>query len=74
MHTGAVIMTIGVHGARNATSLLATPVPDECHPGRKPWPHGSSGGTMSASQIEISAGSALARARRQPAPASLGIG
>jgi hypothetical protein len=62
MHTSAVIMMIGVHGARNAASLLATPVPD------------GSGGTMSASQIETSAGSALARGRRQPAPAALGVG
>ena len=74
MHTDAVIMIIGVHGARNAASLLATPVPDgKKLPGPEPRPDGSSG-TMSASQIETSAGSALARVRRQPAPALLGVG
>jgi hypothetical protein len=73
MHTGAVIMISRVHGARNAASLPATPMPDGKLPRPETWP-GGSGGTMSASQIETSAESALAREHRKPAPALLGVG
>jgi hypothetical protein len=73
MHTGAIIMIIGVHGARNARLSASRAGARWKLPGSEPRPDSSSG-TMSAGQIETSAGSALARGHRFPAPAALGTG
>jgi hypothetical protein len=73
MHTGAVIMIGCVHGARKCRVSASYAGARWKLPGPETWPDGS-GGTMSASQIETSAGSALARGRRESAPASLGVG